>query len=304
MSRSRIATPKIYMSKIAACSISLIVITNTSNLTEVISVKKISILLVLLLCFLSACKEKAAVQKKDTANAQLSHCIFLLEKKKIDDGIQCLEILKAKYPGSEAAQDAELAIGDAYFRQKDYAMSIEAYETFLKIYPTHPKTGYANYKLGLAYLKDTPKAIDRDQSNLPKAIQHLSISINRYPDSEYRNIAKKYLKDALSNAAKKEYYVGNFYYRTGQYIAAIPRFQTIVDEYSEFTSADLPLYRIVVANIKLQKYEAAKEAFSKMAMKYPNSKLTKKAEGRLLSKMTKRSKTKSNTPLPMNTGWN
>lgn len=243
---------------------------------------KIILFLIAILLTVVGCSSKSPSFKQGDAGGELKHCIWLLEAKKIEDGIQCLDLLKARHPGSEAAQDAELSIGDAYFRSKDYQMAIEAYKNFLDLYPTHPKTDYAYYRIGVASFKEAPKAIDRDQDMLRKSAHNLSIAVNRFPYSAYRSAAKKQLQEVRARLAKREYYVGRFYFKTGEYLASIPRFKVLVDEYYDVSQLEKSLYYITIANIKLKKFEDARNSYTMLSEKFPTGQYTKKAEKSLI----------------------
>jgi len=244
----------------------------------------------ILTIFLSSCAKDVPSFKQGDAEGELKNCIWLLQNKKFEDGVQCLEILKARHPGSMAARDAELAVGDAYFRKKDYLSAVEAYQSFVRLYPTHPKVGYAYYKIGLSYLKESPKAIDRDQTYLFEAERYLKISISRFGDTNYHALAKKYLNDTRLRLAKREFYIGRFYYRTGEYISSVPRFRAIVEEYPDAGLNEKSLYYMTIASIRLKELEDARVSFTMLSTKFPSSKFTKKAEGKLIRASEKENK--------------
>lgn len=218
---------------------------------------------------------------------EIQQCITLGEKGKYEDSIQCLEMFKAQYPQTQLAREAELMIGDAYFARKDYLLAAETYQAFLHLYPLHPKADYAHYRIGVAYFRESPKAIDRDQRYLDEAIRHLRIVIRRYPGSKYRDAARATLHVARRRLARRHFYVGRFYYRTGEYIACIPRFMEVADHYPDSGLADKALYLVVKANLGLDRLDAAKQAYSTLATKYPDSKYVKRAERKLLRAVKK-----------------
>lgn len=231
---------------------------------------------------LTACgKEKLDIGKGDPDN-EIKQCLRLSSRGKHEDAIQCLEMYKARYPQTRYGQEAELLIGDSYFAREDYLLAAESYAAFIRLYPMHPKSDYAHYRIGLCYFKESPKAIDRDQEYLEEAIVHLRAVVRRYPGSKYRKVAIKTLREARTRVARRQYYIGRFYYRTGQYIAAIPRFMEVAERYPDSGLADKALYMVVDSNLSLNSIEAARAAFSSLSVQYPKSKYTRKAEKKML----------------------
>lgn len=231
---------------------------------------------------LTACgKEKLSIGD-GKPDEEIKQCLRLTAKGKHEDAIQCLEMFKARYPESRYGQEAELLIGDAYFSRKDYLLAAESYGAFIRLYPTNPKVDYAHYRVGLCYFKESPKAIDRDQEYLDEAIVHLRAVIRRYPGSQYRNPALATLKEARTRVARRHFYIGRFYYRTGEYIAAIPRFMEVAEKYQDSGLADKALFMAVEASLKLDRFDSARNIFSALSISYPNSKYTKRAEKKML----------------------
>ncbi|MFA4873831.1 MAG: outer membrane protein assembly factor BamD [bacterium] len=226
-------------------------------------------------------KETVAIGKGDP-QGEIKECLALSAKGKHEDAIQCFEMFKARYPQTAEGQEAELLIGDSNFARKDYLVAAEAYGAFLRLYPTSPKADYAHYKIGVCYYKESPKAPDRDQEYLGTAIDHLRTVIRRYPNSEYREPAARTLGATLRRIAKRHFYIGRFYYRTGEYIAAAPRFMEVAENYPDSGIADKALYYAVRSNLGLNRIDAAREAYGQMASRYPQSSYTKKAEHKML----------------------
>lgn len=245
-------------------------------------------LIALSLLFLSGCgKEKISVGKGDAAG-EFKECMRLSTKGKFEDSIQCFEMFKARYPQTMEGQEAELMIGDVQFSKKEYLLAAESYRAFLRLYPTHPKADYAYYRSGVAYYKESPKAIDRDQEYLDDAIAQLRMVLRRYPSSPYAELSRATLHVALNRVAKRNFYIGRYYYRTGEYLAAIPRFQEVATNFPDSGLADLSLYRVIEANLGLGRFDEARIAFSDLSMKYPKSKYVKPAERKLLAAVKKK----------------
>lgn len=213
---------------------------------------------------------------------QLQSCLKLSEKKKFEEAIECLGALKTRYPKSSQGQEAELRIGDNYYRKKEYLLAAESYKGFIRLHPLHERVDYAFYRLGSCYLAESPKAIDRDQEYLDDSIKNFKIVINGFPSSTYLDIAQRDLSKARLKIARRSFYIGQFYYRTGEYIAAIPRFMEVAQEYPESGLGPESLYKAIHAAVALKQYDTAREAFSLMSTQYASSPLTTRAQDYLV----------------------
>ena len=79
------------------------------------------------------------------------------------------------FPQSQHGPEARLALGDSYFKEGgtgNYILAISAYRDFLTLYPSHPKSDYAQFQVGEGYFlqKSGP---DRDQTNTQKALERV-----------------------------------------------------------------------------------------------------------------------------------
>ena len=236
-----------------------------------------------LLCIaiLWGCAKQTVSIGNEPPDVEIKKCQKLMDSRDYEEAIQCLEMFKARYSHSPLAQEAELKIGDAYYDRKEYLLAAESYGAFLRLYPTHPKADYAHYRIGACYLKESPKAIDRDQEYLDDSMKHLAVVVRYYPRSTYYDLAARDLKEARQRIARRYFYIGRFYYRTGEYIACLPRFADVVRDYPDSGLVDHALYMMTLANLKLGRIESAKYTFSKLLMDFPSSKWTRKAEKKM-----------------------
>jgi outer membrane protein assembly factor BamD len=240
------------------------------------------ILIPALLLVISACGHSSKALTGNGPEDQLESCLKLSEKKHFEEAIECLGALKARYPKSQQGQEAELRIADNYFRKKDFLLAAESYKTFIKLHPLNERVDYAYYRLGSSYLAQTPKAIDRDQEYLDDAIRNFNIVIQGFPASTYKDLAQRDLAKARLKIAKRNFYVGRFYYRTGEYIAAIPRFMEVAKDYPDSGLGPESLSKVIHAAVAIKQYDTARDAFSLMSTQYASSPLTPRAQNFLI----------------------
>ncbi|MBI2339699.1 MAG: outer membrane protein assembly factor BamD [Deltaproteobacteria bacterium] len=237
-------------------------------------------ILTLCLLILSSCGG-ALRPPASGADAELNYCVQLSAKKKYEEAVECLEIYKSRHRADNRASDADLLIADSYFRQKEYLLAAETYREFLEKYPSHPKADYAYYKAGLAYLEDTPKAIDRDQQYLDPAVQNFAIVPKYFPGSPYARLAEQKYAEARTKQARRHFYVARFYYKYGEYKASIPRFVTIIDEYPGGELDEKSFYYLTVACVKTSEMDKARQVVQAFEQRFPQSPWLKKAKGRI-----------------------
>lgn len=236
---------------------------------------------ILMILSLAACggakkKNKFGFTGRENAEQAFAKCVQLSTKKKFQESIDCLEIFKTRFPNTEFALQAELKVGDAYYLKKEYLLAAETYQFFTKLHPDSDKLDYAFFKMGMSYLKATPKKIDRDQEHLPKAISSFALVLSQFPSSTYYRQAKFYHDQARRMVAKRVFYIGNFYYKWGEFRAAGPRFEEVFQSYGGLGLDQKALFYAAMSYHKLGKDEPARLYAEMLKEKYPKGKYTKK----------------------------
>lgn len=245
-------------------------------------IRPLLLLLLVLPLGVGACQKKSFKLTGDETDEQaINKCVALSEKKKYEQAVECLEIFKSRFPESTYALDAELNIADAYFRKKDWVLAAETYSLFARLHPTSPKLDYAYYRSGLAYEKQLPKQIDRDLTVMNNAEENFSTVYRRFPTSPFAEMAKAKYDEIRARGARKDMYVGNFYFKNGQYRAAIPRYLEVLQEFPGLGYDEDALYHTAIAFYRLGDKDKARGAAQLMQEKFPGSKKTKKAAGKV-----------------------
>jgi len=156
------------------------------------------------------------------------------EQYKKGDYKKAIEIftrVRDEYPLNPVALMAELGIADSYFENEQYVDAEVAYNSFVELHPTNPNVPYAMFQLGMCHYHQM-QTIDRDQTETQKARKEFERLIARFPQSKFAILAEKNLREVKQRLAEHEFYVGEFYYRTKKYEAALKRFELIQREYA------------------------------------------------------------------------
>ncbi|MDY6863112.1 MAG: outer membrane protein assembly factor BamD [Thermodesulfobacteriota bacterium] len=185
--------------------------------------------------------------------------------------------VKDNFPLSSYATMAELKIADCYYFQKKYEEAGLSYENFKKFHPKHPRIPYTEYQIGMCYFKQI-KSIDRDQLPTEKTIVQFRYLIAKYPDSPYVKDCQKKIAACQKKLVKNEFYIGNFYFKSKNYNAAISRFRSLLENYppSEFDSK--VIFYLGKCYLNLQNKTQAKSAFLIITEKYPDTEYAKEAK--------------------------
>jgi outer membrane protein assembly factor BamD len=76
------------------------------------------------------------------------------------------------FPQSAHQADARLALADSYFDEGgtgNYVLAVSAYREFLTLYPSHPKSDYAQFRAAESHFRQRNSA-DRDQTATSQAL--------------------------------------------------------------------------------------------------------------------------------------
>jgi outer membrane protein assembly factor BamD len=243
----------------------------------------------------------SAEARNKTAETQFKKADKLLKKKYYEQAVEAFERVRNSFPFSKFAVESELKIADALFAKGDYAEAADAYRTFAKLHPTHPKIDYAAYRVGLSLYKDAPKSIDRDQTSTERALAEFRRFLTKYPDSEHSQAATDKVAAGRARLAAKELYIGRFYYRDKAYDASIPRFRGVVERYPETAAAQEALLLQGKASLYQGKCPDAVQVMEEYLNRYPDSEQASEARRTLRacgSKKPKATKSEATASTP------
>jgi outer membrane protein assembly factor BamD len=167
-----------------------------------------------------------------------------LQKKDWESARQHFKRIIDAFPQSQYAPSARLALGDTYIEEggtSNDILAIGAYREFLTLYPSHPKSDYAQFQVAESYFRQK-SGPDRDQTQTLHALEEYERLLDVYPASPHIEKARERIKESRQMLARAEYMAGYFYQKTRQYCrAAVARYEGILKEYPDFDDLDLVL---------------------------------------------------------------
>lgn len=152
-------------------------------------------------------------------------------------------------PNSLAGREALLLLADSYYLDGgsvNYVQAEAKYRDFLNRFPTSDQAAYAQFQVAnsLAGRMEKP---DRDQSATESALAAYQELIRLYPTSEFVAEARQRIEDVRDRLAEHEFVVGQFYFRRGLQVAAIDRFEELLERFPAYDERDKVLYHLALA---------------------------------------------------------
>lgn len=201
--------------------------------------------------------------------------------KKINDGdwvnaAKQFDEVERQHPYSVWARRAMLMSAFCYYQANHYTEAISTADEYISLHPGSHEISYAFYLKAIS-LYEQIVTVDRDQSNTEQALVALQDVIQRFPDSEYARDATLKIDLTLDHLAGKEMSVGRYYLTRGDYVGAINRFRTVVEQYQKTSQIAEALERLTEAYYALGVYNEARTAAAVLGANYPGSEWYKDA---------------------------
>jgi outer membrane protein assembly factor BamD len=212
--------------------------------------KLLSILFLLISCAIerpAGSSEAEVLYKEAIAFKNDGHYLAALEK---------INQIRSKHPYSYFATHAELLNADILFLQENFIESAAAYSLFKTVHPTFDNLPYVVFKMAESYYNQLPGTYDRDLTMASEAIKNYRDLIKNYPTSPFVEESTKKIKECENMLAQKEKYIGDFYFKTGEYDSARYRFLEILKENELQSLREHSMIRIVQSSYYLKDYVA------------------------------------------------
>ena len=181
-----------------------------------------------------------------------------------------------QHPYSVWARRAMLISAFCSYQSNAYANAIATADQYISLHPGSPEVAYAFYIKAIS-LYEQIVDIGRDQSNTEGALVALQDVVQRFPDTEYARDATLKIDLTNDHLAGKEMAVGRYYLSRGDYIGAINRFRTVIDQYQTTPQIAEALERICEAYYSLGLDSEAQTAAAVLGRNYPGSEWYKNA---------------------------
>lgn len=193
--------------------------------------------------------------------------------------IDYYEKLDARYPFGPYAEQGQLEIVYAYYKNDDAASAIAAADRFIKLHPRHPHVDYVYYIKGLTNFNQGRGILSgiiptddsqRDPGAARQAFNDFSELVHRFPESPYAKDAAQRMIYLRNNLAKYELHVADYYMRRQAFVAAANRARYVIENYQRTPAVPEALAMLVKAYRQLELYGLADDALRVLKLNYPN----------------------------------
>jgi len=175
-----------------------------------------------------------------------------------------------EYPFSPYAEEAELNIGLAYYKQHDFAEAVGSLNDFLRMHPTSKHLDVASYYLAMAHYVQMGRP-DQDQTHTELALKQFQSIEQRFPESDFAALAHEQIEICREMLARHEYLIGDFYYSRANYKASESRMAELMALYPDTPIAPEALYDLAETLQKQGKKYSAAQAYTALKQSYPNT---------------------------------
>jgi outer membrane protein assembly factor BamD len=226
---------------------------------------------------------------KDETAGWSAQKLYSEAKDNLNDGnyersVKLFETLESRYPFGRYAQQAQLEVAYAYYKDNEPISAIAACDRFIKLHPNHPNVDYAYYLKGLANFNDDlgvlGNLVDQDMSERdPQAARDAFLSfkelVTRFPDSKYAADSRARMTYLVNALASNEVHVAKYYMKRKAWVASANRAREVVKNYPDAPALEEALAIMVVSYDKMELTSLRDDTLRVMALNFPNSKYTK-----------------------------
>ena len=201
------------------------------------------------------------------------------------------ENINYKFPLSNEGIQSLMMIAFIEYVQLNYDEAIYKFDRIIKKYPSHKSIDYVYYMRAMCYFEQI-KHEALDGKNNQEAMENFNQIINRFPESKYARDSQQKIIFVKENIAAKHMDIALFYLNQKKYLAALNRYNIVINEYSQSKFTPEALYREVEIYYTLGMMDDAKKTSAVIGYNYPKSKWYKYSY-RLLKKTDNKNNKKS-----------
>ncbi len=231
--------------------------------------RSFKVMLCVCLLSLGACSKKDDYVERSVGELYNDGMDFLVAKD-YDKATKAFVELERQHPYSKWAAKGQIMLAYTYYENQNYVSATEAIQNFLSLHPSHAEVPYMYYLQGMCYYEQIP-IIQRDQGKTVKALSGFGALLERFPDTKYARDAQIKLEHVRDHLAGRELDIGRFYLRKKSYIAALNRFNKVIEGFETTRHVEEALHRMVETYVALGMKEHAHKTAAILGHNFPNS---------------------------------
>ena len=223
--------------------------------------------------FLSGCNSgKLVVPETEGEKLSILYADALKKTKKKEyiDAAIIFEDIERQYPYSTWASQAQLMAAFCYLRSDMHDESLNVIDRYLALNPGSKEIDYAYYMKGMNTFNQI-NDVSRDQSITYIALKSFNEVISRFPNSEYANDSKEKIKIINDRLAGKELNIAMQYQKDHQWVAAINRYNNIINKFGQTRYVPEALHRLVEIYLTIGIFQQAEKYAATLGYNYSDS---------------------------------
>ena len=178
--------------------------------------------------------------------------------------------VERQHPYSVWASKAQLMAAYAFYQDNKYDDAINTLDRFIQLHPGNKDIAYAYYLKAISYYEQISD-VARDQKTTRQALDALDEVVRRFPETQYARDSELKIDLARDHLAGKHMEIGRYYLNRGEYLAAINRFRTVVEDYQTTTHVPEALHRLVESYVSIGVVTEAQATASVLGYNFPGS---------------------------------
>ncbi|WP_237064374.1 outer membrane protein assembly factor BamD [Microbulbifer zhoushanensis] len=196
-----------------------------------------------------------------------------------DLAIKNLRALEDNFPFGSYAEQAQLELIYAYYRNYENDAAIAAADRFIRLHPQHRNVDYAYYMKGLASFTEGTGLFERflptdmtrrDPGSARESFAYFAQLMARYPESRYAPDAQKRMIHLRNLLARYEIHVANYYFKRGAYLAAANRGRYVVENFQQTPAVPDALATMVQGYHLMGMQSLENDALNVLRTNYPH----------------------------------
>ncbi len=197
-----------------------------------------------------------------------------------ENAIKYYEKIESRYPFGRFAQQAQIEVAYAHWKNEDPASALATIDRFVKQNPNHPSADYMYFLRGLINFNDDLGIMgffsgqdlsERDPKAAAEAFTAFKDLVTRFPESKYTPDAIQRMNYLVNTLASSEIHVARYYMKRKAYVAAANRAQYALKTYPGAPANEEGLVIMVQAYDALGMTTLRNDAERVMLKNFPNS---------------------------------
>ncbi len=237
------------------------------------------LLLIAILALTAACSSKEVIDENLSEVELYQQAQADLGNNSYSTATEKLKALESRYPFGRYADQAQLELIYANYKNGEPEAAKSAAERFIRLHPQHPNVDYAYYMKGLTSFDQDVGLLarflpldqtKRDPGAARDSFNEFAQLTSRYPNSRYSPDAKQrmiYLRNLL---ASYEIHVADYYLTRQAYVAAANRGRYVIENFQETPSVGDGLAVMVESYQRLHLDDLAATSLEVLKANYPN----------------------------------